>query len=278
VHIVLPRRFLPGDTAIMVPHTRDGRVMFAVPWHGHTVVGTTDTGIEAASLDPRPLEGEVDFILETAAGYLEENPARQDILSVFTGIRPLVKADGAGNTAALSRDHTIQVSSSGLLTITGGKWTTYRNMAQDAVDHALVLAHLDERPCVTKELRLHGWHENARELGELGVYGTDAPGLLRLAASDPALGAPLHPELPVTGAQIVWAARHEMARTLEDALARRTRALFLNASAALAMAPAAARLLASELGRDEDWQTAQIAEFRAVADTFFTQPQPTQKT
>jgi glycerol-3-phosphate dehydrogenase len=170
------------------------------------------------------------------------------------------------------------VSSSGLLTITGAKWTTYRNMAQDAVDHALVLAHLDERPCVTKELRLHGWHENARELGELGVYGTDAPGLLRLAASDPALGAPLHPELPVTGAQIVWAARHEMARTLEDALARRTRALFLNASAALAMAPAAARLLASELGRDEDWQTAQIAEFRAVADTFFTQPQPTQKT
>lgn len=273
VHIVLPRRFLPGDTAIMVPHTRDGRVMFAVPWHGHAVVGTTDTGIEAASLDPRPLEGEVDFILETAAGYLEENPTRQDILSVFTGIRPLVKADGAGNTAALSRDHTIQVSASGLLTITGGKWTTYRNMAQDAVDHALVLAHLEERSCVTKELRLHGWHEAAREFGELHVYGADAPELLRLAGSEPALGARLHPELPVIGAQIVWAARHEMARTLEDVLARRTRALFLNARAALAMAPAAARLLARELGRDEAWQAAQLADFRAIVDTFSPPPQ-----
>ena len=274
VHIVLPRRFLPGDTAIMVPHTRDGRVMFAVPWHGHAIVGTTDTAIATASPDPRPLEGEVDFILETASGYLEENPTRADILSVFTGIRPLVKADGAGSTAALSRDHTIQVSASGLLTITGGKWTTYRNMAQDAVDHALVLAHLEDRPCVTRELRLHGWHEHAREHGELHVYGADAPALLQLAASDPALGRPLRPELPVIGAQIVWAARHEMARTVEDVLARRTRALFLNAAAALAMAPEVARLLAAELGRDEGWQAAQLAEFRVIANTFLPEPQP----
>ena len=143
---MLPRDFLPRDTAIMVPHTRDGRVMFAIPWHGHVVVGTTDTPISTVSLEPRPLEHEVDFILDTAGGYLARRPARSDILSVFTGIRPLVKADNAGSTAALSREHTIHISRSGVLTITGGKWTTYRKMAEDCVDHAIVLAAADGTP------------------------------------------------------------------------------------------------------------------------------------
>lgn len=268
VHIVLPRAFLPRDTAIMVPHTRDGRVMFAIPWHNHVVVGTTDTPIPAVSLEPKPLAHEVDFILETAGGYLARQPRREDILSVFTGIRPLLKAGGSGSTATLSREHTIHISQSGLLTITGGKWTTYRKMAEDCVDQALVLAQLPERPCVTKDLHVHGFHRQAEQFGALAGYGSDALGLGDLARAEPELARPLNPALPICGAQVVWAARHEMARTLDDVLARRTRALYLNAPAALAMAPEAVRLLAAELNRDETWQRAQLAEFNRIAAAF----------
>ncbi|RJP34209.1 MAG: glycerol-3-phosphate dehydrogenase/oxidase [Candidatus Omnitrophota bacterium] len=268
IHIVLSRDFLPRDTAIMVPHTRDGRVMFAIPWNGHVVVGTTDTPIEQASLEPTPFSHEVDFILETASDYLARRPSRSDILSVFTGIRPLVKAGDHANTAALSRDHTIHISKSGLLTITGGKWTTYRRMAEDCVDHAIVLASLEEHPCVTKELRIHGYHQRASEFGDLAGYGSDAIALEELMREQPELAQPLHEALPIRAAQVVWAARNEMARTLDDVLARRTRALYLNVKAARAMAPAVARLLADELGRDETWQSRQIVAFNQIADHF----------
>ena len=265
VHIVLDRSFLPGDTAIMVPHTRDGRVMFAIPWHGHAVVGTTDTPVDAADLEPAAFGREVEFILDTAGDYLARRPSRADILSVFTGIRPLVRSGDASSTAALSRDHTIAISKSGLLTIAGGKWTTYRKMAEDAVDHAAVLAHLDERPCRTRVLEIHGSGPAPASDPDLAVYGTDAEGILALERERPELAEPLHPALPVRGSWIVWAARREMARTLDDALARRTRALFLNVRAALAMAPAAARLLAAELGRDDAWHQSQLAAFRRLA-------------
>ena len=265
VHVVLARDFLPGDTAIMVPHTRDGRVMFAIPWHGHVVVGTTDTPIDALALEPHPKSHEVDFILETASDYLAHRPTRADILSVFTGIRPLVKEGDESTTATLSRDHKIQISASGLLTITGGKWTTYRRMAEDCVDHAAVLARLEERPCATRELRIHGYHERAEGFGALSVYGSDADAVSALMRERPELAEPFHPALPICGAQVVWAARREMARTLDDVLARRTRALFLNARAALAMAPAAAHVLAAELGRDQAWQARQLADFHEIA-------------
>jgi len=268
VHIVLSRDFLPRDTAIMVPHTRDGRVMFAIPWHHHVVVGTTDTPIQTVSLEPKPLEHEVDFILETASGYLARRPTRRDILSVFTGIRPLVKAGDHSSTAALSRDHTIHISKSGLLTITGGKWTTYRKMAEDCVDHAMVLGRLAERPCATKDLHVHGFHRRAEQFGPLADYGSDAVGLEELIRARPDFATPLHEALPICGAQVVWAARCEMARTVDDVLARRTRALFLNAKAALAMAPAVARLLATELGRDEAWQQRQLAEFADIVSGY----------
>src|SRR5208337_804710 len=238
VHIVLPREFLPGASAIMVPHTRDGRVMFAVPWNGHVVVGTTDTPISAVSLEPRAQDHEVDFILQTASRYLAGNPARADILSVFAGIRPLVKTKSVSNTAALSRDHTIQISNSGLMTIAGGKWTTYRKMAEDAVNRAIELVPLPERPCITQDLPVHGFLDQSEKSGPLAHYGSDAELIAGLIREQPGLAAPLHKSLPICGAQIVWAARHEMARTLDDALARRTRALFLNARAAVAMAPA----------------------------------------
>jgi glycerol-3-phosphate dehydrogenase len=264
-HLVFDRSFLPGDTAIMVPHTSDGRVMFAIPWHGHTLVGTTDTPIQTPSLEPVPMEQEIEFILSTAALYLHKTPTRADILSAFAGIRPLVKSGDGSNTAALSRDHTIHIDQSGLLTITGGKWTTYRNMAEDCVNQAATLGHLPEKSCETKKLRIHGYHTNARRFATLAVYGSDALAIQQLIRADATLGEPLHPELPYCRAEVVWAARHEMARTIEDILARRTRALFLNARAAIAMAPVVARLLGEELGRNASWQAKEIKAFEAVA-------------
>ena len=273
VHIVLDHSFLPGDTAIMVPHTRDGRVMFAIPWHRHVVVGTTDTPIVDVRLEPTPEPGEIDFILETASDYLARRPSQNDILSVFTGIRPLVNTARNSNTAALSREHTITISKSGLLTIAGGKWTTYRKMAEDCLEHATVLAGLEERPCVTQHLPIHGATTGTSLAEALGVYGTDAAEIELLAKKSPRLASPLHPALPVIGAQVVWAVRQEMARTLDDVLARRTRALFLNARAALEMAPTVADLMATELGRDYAWQKSQIREFTQISSCFMVHPE-----
>jgi glycerol-3-phosphate dehydrogenase len=268
IHLVFEGSFLPGGSAIMVPHTPDGRVMFAIPWHGHTVVGTTDTPIDDITLEPRPLDEEIEFILETAGRYLRRPITRADVLSVFVGIRPLVRSGSAENTASLSRDHTIHIDPSGLLTIAGGKWTTYRRMAEDCVDHAATLARLPEKPCVTRNLNVHGFHRQAHHFGALSIYGSDALLIQDLIRTDPSLAAPLHPALPCCGAEVVWAARVDMARTVEDVLARRARALFLNARAAMAMAPETARLLARELGRDEAWQREQVHAFRALAEGY----------
>ena len=273
-HLVFTRDFLPGPNAIMVPHTTDGRVLFAIPWHGHTLVGTTDTPVAEATLEPMPLESEIDFILENAQRYLSKPPTRQDVLSVYVGIRPLVRSSDAKSTATLSRDHTIHIDGSGLLTITGGKWTTYRNMAEDCVNQAAELAQLPERPCATKHLNIHGFHSSASRFGALAVYGSDALGIQGLMQAEPGLGTPLHASLPYCGAEVVWATRFEMARSVEDVLARRTRALFLNAGAALAMAPRVAELMARELGRDETWQRTQVRAFAEVASGYQVRPFP----
>ena len=225
VHLVFDRSFLPGDHALMVPKTRDGRVMFAIPWHGHTLVGTTDVAIPQADLEPRATASEIDLILETAGRYLARPPERRDVRSVFAGIRPLVKSSGRVNTARLSRDHTI-VEEAGLLTITGGKWTTYRNMAEDCVDRAAAVAGLPARVCRTKSLAIRGTSER--------------PDAIR-------------------------AVRREFARTVEDVLARRTRELFLNASKARDLAPQIAASMAKELGRDEAWQKEQVRAFAELA-------------
>ncbi|MBM4256195.1 MAG: glycerol-3-phosphate dehydrogenase/oxidase [Deltaproteobacteria bacterium] len=268
IHLVFDRSFLPGDDAIMVPHTSDGRVMFAIPWHEHTLVGTTDTPIPTPSLEPRPTAQEVEFILDTAAQYLEKRPTRSDVLSVFVGIRPLVGTGTGANTATLSRDHTIHIDQNGLLTIAGGKWTTYRNMAEDCVNQAAILARLPEKPCVTPTLNIHGFHQHADKFASLAVYGADAPAIRDLMRTAPALATPLHPALPYCGAEVVWATRYEMARTVEDVLARRLRALFLNARAAMAMAPRVAELMANELGKDAMWQAAQINAFVETASGY----------
>jgi glycerol-3-phosphate dehydrogenase len=269
IHLVLAGSFLHGHTAIMVPHTSDGRVLFAIPWHRHTVVGTTDTPIDAPSYEPLPFQQEIDFVLETAGEYLTRKPTRDDVLSVYVGIRPLVKAahSSSGKTSALSRDHTIHIDPSGLLTIVGGKWTTYRHMAEDTVNHAIPLGQLEDRPCVTRDLPIHGFQTGVDPYADLSVYGSDAENIQALAQSEQ-LTAPLHPALPYIAAEVVWAAREEMARTVEDVLARRTRALFLNARAAVAMAPETGRLLARELGNDSSWADAQVATFTELAKQY----------
>jgi len=268
VHLVFDRSFLPGKSAIMVPHTRDGRVMFAIPWKNHTVVGTTDTPIEDISLEPTPLPEEIDFILETAGQYLHKAPERGDVLSVFVGIRPLVKSGNAENTAALSRDHTIHIDNSGLLSIAGGKWTTYRRMAEDCITQAATLARLPETPSPTLHLNIHGFRQHAGKFENLEAYGSDDIAIHGLIRENPALGEPLHPALPYCGAEAVWATRNEMARSVEDVLARRTRALFLNSRAACEMAPKVAALMAKELQKDENWQASQVNAFRKLAKSY----------
>jgi glycerol-3-phosphate dehydrogenase len=218
-----------------------------------------------ASLEPVALEQEVEFILQTASLYLARKPQRGDVLSVFAGIRPLVRSGESGNTAALSRDHTIRIENSGMITICGGKWTTYRHMAEDCVNQAATLARLAEKPCVTGHLNIHGFHPASEKFGHLWVYGADAPMVRELERSDPAWAVPLDAALPYTGAQVVWAVRHELALSVEDVLARRTRALFLNARAALRMAPRVADLMAHELSRNTEWQSRQVAAFGEVA-------------
>lgn len=268
IHLVFDRSFLPGASAIMVPHTRDGRVMFAIPWHGRTLVGTTDTPIDAAMLEPRPLEAEIAFILETAGRYLHTPPTRADVRSVFVGIRPLVRSGDSRITAALSRDHTIHIDASGLITTTGGKWTTYRKMAEDTVDQAADLARLPERACVTRTLNIHGFHQHPESFGSLGIYGSDAMAIRELMQRDARLAAPLHAALPCTGAEVAWAVTREMARTVEDVLARRTRALFLDARAAIEMAPAVAAIMAPLLGQDDAWASSQVRAFTDVAQGY----------
>lgn len=266
VHLVLDRSFLPGESAIMVPKTADGRVLFAVPWHGRTIVGTTDTAVKDVSLEPRAQADEIQFLLEHAAIYLDRDPSREDVLSMYCGIRPLVRSPGDKGTAALARDHVLMISDSNLVSITGGKWTTYRKMAEDTVDAAALVAGLEEQPSRTKALRLHGWVKTPPETdGLLSLYGSDGPSVRRVMREKPGWDEPLHPNLPYFVGEVAWGARREMARTVEDVLARRTRSLLLNARASIEVAPKVAEILAAELGKDEAWQKAQVQEYEANA-------------
>jgi glycerol-3-phosphate dehydrogenase len=278
IHLVFDKSFLTGDSAIMVPHTSDGRVLFAIPWHGHTLVGTTDTPVAEATLEPVAMEQEIEFILQTAALYLAKRPTHADVLSVFAGIRPLVRSNEASNTAALSRDHTIRIENSGMITVSGGKWTTYRHMAEDCVNLAATLARLPEKPCVTAQLHIHGYHRNWAQFGALAVYGCDAVAVRALMDGNPSLAEPLNPALPYTGAEVIWAARHEMARTVEDVLARRTRALFLNARAAIGMAPRVAELLSREFEQNQEWQVRQVEMFHVTARNYLLPTPPNRTT
>jgi glycerol-3-phosphate dehydrogenase len=274
-HLVLPKEFLPGSTALMVPKTSDGRVLFGIPWHDRLILGTTDGEVPEPVEEPRIQEHEISFILSEAGRYLAKDPTESDVLSCYAGLRPLVKAGHASSTAGLSREHTLLVSSSGLVTITGGKWTTYRRMGEDCVNRVTELGEFSSVPSRTATLPLHGSDARPDTFAppaHLAVYGTDRIKIEELAASGNGLGNQLHIRLPYLRAEVVWAARHEMARTVEDVLARRTRALLLDAAAAAEAAPEVAQILASELHHDESWQTRQTEEFRTLAKVYQLRP------
>lgn len=268
VHIVLDKSFQPGESAIMVPKTDDGRVLFAVPWHDRIIVGTTDTPVESPSLEPRALDEEIDFLLTHAARYLTRDPEPEDVLSVFAGLRPLVSHGGSKDTSSISRDHTLIIDPSGLVTITGGKWTTYRKMAEDTVNEAAVVAGLDERKSVTENLRLHGWLKNAEASEPYEMYGSDALALKKIAEEQEGWDRPLHPNLRCKPSEVVWGVRSEMARTVEDILARRTRSLLLDARASMQIAEPIADLMAAEMGKDDRWKQKQVEEYKELANGY----------
>ncbi|MEP6901217.1 MAG: glycerol-3-phosphate dehydrogenase/oxidase, partial [Actinomycetota bacterium] len=274
IHLVFDKKFLPSENALMIPKTTDERVLFAIPWHEHAVFGTTDTPVEKAELEPQARDEEIEFILETAKTYLENPPGREDILSVFVGVRPLVKSDNSQNTASLSRDHTIEIDKSNLLTITGGKWTTYRRMAEDAINQATKIANLPEKNCVTENLKIHGAIGIKETQNGLNIYGADAEEINKLIAENPALNEKIHDELPYRKAEIVWAIRHEMAQTVEDVLARRTRALFLNAKATIEIAPQVAEIIAEESHKEfkDVWIQEQHQTFNETAGHYLVKP------
>ncbi len=263
VHVVVDRRFLSGDSALMIPKTEDGRVLFVVPWHDHVMMGTTDTAVSYAKAEPRALPEEVEFILHTAAQYLHPAPTRADVLSVYAGLRPLVKAEEGAQTKSLPRDHVIRVSEGGMITLTGGKWTTYRRMGMDTVNKAVELHGLAERPSVTEHLCLHGWADDA-PADHWQVYGSDAKSIQALDGVQTLLDA----HLPYVEAEVRWAVRFEQARTVEDVLARRTRALFMNARASMAAAPRVAQIMAEELSLNRDWEVEQVAAYCDLAEGY----------
>jgi glycerol-3-phosphate dehydrogenase len=275
VHLVLDRSFQPSDTAIMVPQTDDGRVLFVIPWYDRVLVGTTDTEVDHAVIEPRPLAEEVRFILRNAARYLNRDPTEGDVLSMFAGLRPLVQSGGDIDSKAMSREHVVLTSESGLVTIVGGKWTTYRKMAQDVVDDAVAVAGLPERPCATENLHLYGWMSRedpglAQDM-HLQMYGSHADAVQAFLEQSEGRTALLHESLPYRVGQIIWAVRREMARTVEDVLARRTRSLLFDARAAMEAAPLVAEKLAEELGRDAAWQQEQVETFCETARGYLPQ-------
>ncbi|QMU31050.1 glycerol-3-phosphate dehydrogenase/oxidase [Adhaeribacter radiodurans] len=268
VHLVLDKEFLPGDFALMVPKTDDGRVLFLVPWHGKVIVGTTDTPVTEASLEPQALESEIEFILSTAGRFLTRSPKRADVRSVFAGLRPLAAVNGsAQGTKEVSRSHKIMVAPSGLVSILGGKWTTFRKMAEEAIDQIESVANWPHKPSVTSQLKIHG-AANPDPANSLSNYGTDAGHIQALIAEQPELGEYLSQKLGILKAQVIWAVRKEMARNVEDVLARRVRALLLDARESIRLAPATARLMAQELGYSEKWQQQQIEEFTQLAQQY----------
>jgi len=267
IHIVLDREFLASDTAIMIPRTDDKRVLFAVPWHNKVIVGTTDTPGPVQLEEPVAFEEEIEFILDHIQKYLTKDPDRSDIRSVFAGLRPLVKADSK-TTAALSRDHLITVSDSELITITGGKWTTYRKMAEDVLEIAIPKAGLPDVECQTKNLHIHGYKTGTDFNKPLYYYGADEEGIHSIIGTDKTLMEPIHPKLPFISAEILWAVRNEMCMKVEDFLSRRTRALFLDAKASIESAPLVAELIAKETNENENWIRNQIDSFNSMAKNY----------
>lgn len=268
-HIVIDKKFLGNQHALMIPQTSDGRVLFGVPWHGKVLLGTTDTPLNEHQIEPRPLEQEIEFILNTAKDYLQDAPTASDVLSVFAGLRPLAApSDKDGNsTKEISRDHKLIKSKSGLITITGGKWTTYRKMAEQTVDMAISQAKLKPVACKTYSLQIHGFSHERKD-DHWQVYGSDAQQIIELIKQNPSLENKLHGDYEFIEAQVVWACRKEMVVNIEDFLARRIRFLLLDAKASLQAAPIVADIMAQELGKDELWKQQQLESYSSLVKNY----------
>ncbi len=275
VHLVVDKSFLGGDSALMVPKTSDGRVLFGVPWHGKVVLGTTDTPMNEFVLEPKALDSEIEFILKTAGQYLAKQPKREDVLSVFAGLRPLAaptKSSNPQKTKEISRSHKLVTSESGLISIAGCKWASYRDMAKDVVDKSIEVGHLQAVECKTEELRIHGYQENVDRSNFNYVYGSDWSSILKIEKENPELAQKLHPELDYTKSMVVWAVREEMAQTVEDVLSRRLRALLLDARLSIEIAPTVASIMSKELGKDAIWEKDQISQFVNLAQDYLLKP------
>lgn len=267
VHLVLDKKFYPSSHALMIPETSDGRVLFAVPWHGKVVLGTTDTPVNEASLEPRALEKEINFILETAAGYLTQRPQRSDVLSVFAGLRPLAAPQGGEQkTKEISRSHKIMVSPSNLFTILGGKWTTYRKMGEDMIDRVEKVLHWKHQKAATAQMPIHGYAETVNWSDPFYFYGSDAEKIKQ--QMNGSAGQWISDTLKIHKTQVRWAVEHEMARTVEDVLSRRTRTLLLDASESIRIAPEVARIMAAQMGKSDQWVKEQVQEYTQLAQEY----------
>ena len=272
VHLVLDMKFLQSNDALMVPKTSDGRVLFAVPWHNRVVVGTTDVLRETPESEPKALEEEIDFILGTAGLYMDPAPTRKDILCAYAGQRPLAAPKKEGkSTKEISRSHKIIVSDNNLITITGGKWTSYRLMAEDTIDKAIHMKLVEPKACITKTLHIHGYRPKPNLDDHCYVYGADEPALHKMEEENSTFKEKISPKYEYTVGEAVWAVRNEMARTVDDVLARRVRMLYIDAREALAVAPKVAHIVASELGRDEAWEQAQVESFTEIAKKYIVE-------
>ncbi len=268
-HLVLDLSFLGGNDALMIPETSDGRVLFGIPWHGKLLVGTTDTLRKNPKMEPLALSEEIDFILSTCAGYLTKPPTREDVLAVFAGLRPLAapKEKGAA-TKEISRSHKISIAESNLITIIGGKWTTFRRMGQDTIDALKTLNLVKLTKSTSQNIKLHGFPNGRSRAGHLAIYGNDAQSIQDLIDKDPSMGLKLHPDYPHTKAEVVWMVNHEMAMKVEDVLARRMRILFLDAKAAIQMSPVVAKIMRTELHTGEEWESNENSEFQKMAENY----------
>jgi len=268
VHVVLDNSFLQSSSAIMIPKTDDGRVLFAIPWYGKVVVGTTDTPLDTVTLEPTALDEEIDFILRTAGKYLIKPPGREDVKCIFAGLRPLAaNPDNPEATKEVSRRHKITLSSSGLLSIIGGKWTSYRRMAEETIDKAIKAGIIEKKKCVTGDFSFYSNNNHLRS-DHLKIYGNQAAEIEEMTAEQPALGELIDQRLPYSRAEIIWICGNEMPRTLEDMMARRTRSLFLDARASRDAAPEVAGIMADELGFSQEWKTKQIADYNRLTRNY----------
>ena len=263
VHLVIDKSFLQGDHAIMVPHTTDGRVLFAVPWNGQVVVGTTDTPIDNALEEPIPLEEEINFILENASTYMTRKPRRKDVKSIFAGLRPLAaNEDKKESTKEVSRHHKIIVSTNGLVSVLGGKWTTYRKMAEDTVNTIQMVGGLPDRKCNTESLAIFGNDFNTDFNHPYHFYGTESD---KVYAIDSKKGNnSLSNKIFISKNQVIWAIREEMAVTLEDILARRTRCLFLDAYETEKISLKVVKIMSKEMKKDDLWIREELKKFNVI--------------